>query len=281
MITMKEPLEKLARFSFDWAPTLCGPNCAAYHQAWSTIRLLMRNSDLPSGLHFFAKEMNTFAGPDKPRVLISGGADTGLFALAVEAFGAKAAEAEFVFADACATSVEQNRLYARHCGLKADFHLGDICDLQTAPADVILAHNFLYFFEPSRRHLVTQTWARSLKPQGRVLIYQGLQQPVSRRSLPQTPDPTLGPQIRQAALKFGMGDDLATMVEQTANRFWEKQTGYTAVTRSELEAYLESSGLRISAITVDEQTNNSPYWAGNRQNAPARTCVVAMHKSLT
>lgn len=279
MPPIKEPLEKLARFSFDWAPTLCSPKCAAYHQAWSTIRLLMRNSDLPSGLAFFADEMNAVAGPDKPRVLISGGADTGLFALAVEALGTKASDAEFVFADACATTVEQNRLYARHCGLKAEFHLGDICDLQTAPADVILAHNFLYFFEPARRHLVTQTWARSLKPDGRVLIYQGLQQPGNGRSLPQKTDPTLGPQIRQAALEFGMGDSLANMVEETACRFWETRGGHGSMTLTELQEYLLSSGLQIFKMTTYDGVNNSPYWAGKRENAPARTCIVAVHQS--
>ncbi|HWS75504.1 MAG TPA: hypothetical protein VN324_10230 [Quisquiliibacterium sp.] len=85
-----EPLDRLARFSWDWAPALCQPGhgCQDYHRSWSLVRLLELGGAMPAGVAFFQRELGALAKAGRRRVLVSGGADTGLMAVVVSAYRA-------------------------------------------------------------------------------------------------------------------------------------------------------------------------------------------------
>lgn len=168
-----EPLAQLARFSYDWAPTLCDPEhgCCDYHRGWSSVRLLEQDGALPAGEAFFTTQLRQIAGQGKLRVLLSGAADTGLAALVLRALRPVGCEPEIVMIDRCRTTVEQNRLFAQHQGFSIELHQGDaVTFVGSAPVDAIVAHSFLGFIPPDLRPTLIQSWSRMLRPGGRLLM---------------------------------------------------------------------------------------------------------------
>ncbi len=213
-----EPLDAMARFSWEHAPALCSEGCAAYHRTWSLIRLLNSGARLPVGEPFYEQGLAPLRSAAAPRVLISGGADTGLTALAISAMKEAAGRTEFIFADMCKTPVAQNKLMAERLGLNLQAIATDIVALDIAPVDAVLAHSFLTFIPKERRPAVIAAWARLLKPGGVVLFSNGV---VPRPGTPRKPkDPArrvaLAGKVRIAAQEWGMStaelDELEALV---------------------------------------------------------------------
>ncbi|MBC7604047.1 MAG: hypothetical protein H7255_15480, partial [Ramlibacter sp.] len=141
-----EPLDRLARFSWDWAPSLCNPahGCLDYHRSWSLVRLLELGGALPAGLEFFTRELAEIARGPSRRVLVSGGADTGLAAMTIAAFRAEGCDPDLVFVDRCATTARQNALLAAHLGLAMEVQVRDAAEVCCDPVDAVVAHSFLH-----------------------------------------------------------------------------------------------------------------------------------------
>lgn len=174
---MTEPLAPLARFAFDWASTLCDPahECMSYHRMWPLVRLLETDGALPAGEAFFRRQVAACARDGKVQALISGGADTGVMALAVEAALKDGIDIRVIAVDRCRTPLEQMRLYGAANGIEVATIQ---CSLDEIPAgleaDVILGHTILSFIPDKNRAGVLRAWKNALRVGGRICLSQRL-----------------------------------------------------------------------------------------------------------
>jgi SAM-dependent methyltransferase len=250
-----EPLLQLARFSFDWAPALCRADhgCVDYHRVWSMIRLLDMDGASPAGWSFLQRELRKLAHREPPRILISGGADTGLMAVVASALDGNRIQPEIVFIDRCETTVAQNRLFARHRNLDVQFHVGDVRSLDCGPVDAVVAHSFLVFFDDDGRRDVVKTWSRLLKPGGVLLMSNRLarEADASRQVSTTTTTDTRLSNLRQKALAAGWDSrDLETLIE-LARRFWSIENRKLA--DAELRTCLLEAGLDLETLAYDHE----------------------------
>lgn len=250
-----EPVERLARFSWDWAPTLCQPEhgCANYHRTWSMVRLLELGGALPAGLDFFRRELGLLADAGKRRVLVSGGADTGVMALVVEAFRAAGVRPRITFVDRCETSCWQNRLFARELGLDADVRCMDAAQVDGEPVDAVVSHSFLHFFEGAKRQEVLRAWAGVLAPGGVILMSTPLAP--NDAEWKRIPDPVAIEERRQAleasALRAGWPATRAGQLGSVAVAAWSvSPRRWPALTRESLLLGLAQAGFDLRSIDV-------------------------------
>lgn len=248
-----EPLDRLARFAWDWAPSLCDPahGCQDYHRAWSLVRLLELGGAMPAGLPFFQRELGALARAGRRRVLVSGGADTGLMAVVVSAFRAVDTVPEIVFADRCETTCMQNRLFARHLRLEAEIRRCDIVELDCAPVDAVVAHSFLPFFEGPMRQRVIEAWARVTRPGGAALISNAIGTDESRWTQDRDPAKIEARRLtlERQALASGWDASTATQAAEAAARFWRSsRVRPPALTGANLRDGLERAGFEVRAF---------------------------------
>lgn len=251
----EEPLAELAAFAFDWAHCLCDPQdgCRDYHRAWSIVRQIETGGALPAGRSFFGKALRDLAQGGRIRILLSGSADTGLAAMVVKELRPHGIEPQIVLADRCLTTLEQNRLFARHAALDLQTVQMDAADLRIAPVDAIIVHSFLGFFAPSARQAVVDMWARNLAPQGRVLIS-------NRLSTGQTtPRPAADPvdlarrkaEIAANAAAQGFPPSRAAAIAEAAERLWQIRIGNPQLGEAELLGLLTKAGLAVERMEKD------------------------------
>lgn len=166
-----EPLKELALFSYYWAPLLCkSPKCTAYHQHWSLIRLLDGAGRQPDHANFFIDGLNTYADKSNIKILISGCADTGILAIVNDAMIKMEFIPKITLIDQCATTIQQNRLYADYLNLDVELIVGDILTANLSDYDVILAHSFLNFFDDRSLEILFKQWHSFLNIDGVLLI---------------------------------------------------------------------------------------------------------------
>ena len=172
-----EPLQKLARFSYDWASTLCGPNspCSQYHKIWSTVRQFESKGALPAASQLFREELEHSFINGHQSVLISGAADTALLAIVNDASRSMHSKPSITLLDRCMTPVEQNKLYARYLDIKGQFICDDAKGHYPSTYDIIMAHNFLLFFNPDDIHALMKAWSLALNSSGRIVMCQSIQ----------------------------------------------------------------------------------------------------------
>jgi hypothetical protein len=255
LIRMQEPLAELASFAFDWAHCLCDPKsgCQIYHRGWSIVRHIEAKGALPAGAAFFGNALRGLARDGRVRVLLSGSADTGLAAMVLQGLRPHGIEPELVMVDRCLTTLEQNRLYARHAGFDLQTYQMDAAELQIAPVDAIIVHSFLGFFPPEARQGVVNMWARNLAPNGRVLISNRLSvsQPVARPA----PDPLALAQrkaeIFANAQAQGYPAPRAAAIAEAAEALWQVRIGNPQLGEAELIDLLTKAGLAIVQMEKD------------------------------
>ncbi len=167
-----EPLAQMARFSWEHARSLCRPEhgCVEYHQTWSMVRLLQLGSALPAGIDFFRRELGSLARAGKTRVLVSGGADTGVTAMVAHSYLALGVQPHITFVDRCETPCEQNRMLLRELGIAGEVRCMDATQIDGGPFDVIVWHSFLHFFDGAQRALLLGAWGRALAPGGALVM---------------------------------------------------------------------------------------------------------------
>lgn len=249
-----EPLADLARFSWREAPRLCRPEhgCAGYHRSWSLVRLLELGGELPAGYAFFARELAALAArAARPRVLVSGGADTGVTAAAVMALREAGAQPSVVFVDRCLTPCRQNELFARAAGFDLQVQAVDARDIDCPPVDAIVAHSFLHLLPAGVRAAVLQAWARASRPGTVVLVSTAVGQ--DEGDWVRTRDPRKIEQRRArlagSAAAAGFPRAEAEEVAATAARFWATSPGQPpALTLSNLRALFESAGFVLERL---------------------------------
>jgi hypothetical protein len=254
-LPVDEPLAELAGFAFDWAHCLCDPRagCFHYHRAWSIVRLIEAGGALPSGEAFFGKELRGLARDGRIRVLLSGAADTGLAAMVLKGLRPHGIEPEMVLVDRCLTTLEQNRLFARHAGFRLQTIQMDAAALEVAPADAIIVHSFLGFFSPESRQAVVDMWARNLAPHGRVLISNRLSAGDG------TPRPDADPaalarrkaMVAANATALGYSPVRAAKIAEAAVALWQVRHGNPQLGEAEMMGLLDRAGLAVMDMQKD------------------------------
>jgi SAM-dependent methyltransferase len=250
-----EPLDRLARFSWDWAPALCRPahGCLDYHRPWSLVRLLELGGALPASSEFFERELAPLAALPRPRVLVSGGADTGVTAMTVMALRNAGAEPSIVFVDRCATTCRQNELFAAEAGIDLQVVCSDVTLLDMEPVDAVVSHSFLHYFPMDGRHAVMRAWARSLRPGGRVVMraVAALDEAHWRREKDPGDIAVRRDRLAGSARAIGFGDAQVEELAATAARFWAARPGQPpALTEANLRVLLESNGFALQSLAL-------------------------------
>jgi ubiquinone/menaquinone biosynthesis C-methylase UbiE len=257
-----EPIHELAQLAWDAAPNMCRPDhgCSDYHRSWGLVRLLVGNGRPPAGETFYQRELEKIFRRGGRRILVSGGADSGLLTIALKACRTAGFEPDIVFADRCATACEVNARMAMHAQAKVHVVEGDICELDIAPVDAVLAHSFLPFFEGEKRQAVLDAWYRNCKVDGEILISNVLKASesdwVTQRSTQALHERSI--KFLQGARDAGYPLEVCQEMVQSAERFWQISPGQPpGLTEANLQAGLARAGFdqisfRYSAAGVNE-----------------------------
>ncbi|WP_132463789.1 class I SAM-dependent methyltransferase [Rhodovulum marinum] len=271
-----EPLDDLARFSFEHAGNLCEKEhgCLAYHRAWSVIRLLLRNGAVPAGTDFFAEGLARAAVDGRCRVLLSGAADSGLAAMVLGALARCGLSGELVLAERCATPIEQNRRLAAHLGRGIELHHGNILDLDCAAVDAVVAHSFLNFLPAELRPDLVATWARVLRPGGLLLLHQKLGDLVWH--LDAAALQANRQRLEAAALARGYRPETVQAIGTAGHAFWTRPRVTPSTRDSELREMLARSGLECLSVNgLDRLSVQSPSYVPGISPEIRQSLIVA------
>jgi hypothetical protein len=248
-----EPLEKLARFGWQWAGSLCRPEhgCVDYHRSWSLVRLLELGGALPAGAESLRQAVAPLAAAGRARVLVSGGADTGVTAMVAGAFRAHGVQPEIVFVDRCRTTCVQNELFAAHAGLQVQVLQCDVGDIDVPPVDAVVAHSFLQLLPAVTRQRAVEAWARVLAPGGIVWTSGPLRQ--HENDAPPARDAARVAarrvRIEQLARDHGFDASAASEIGACAERFWLKSSSQPpSLTEESVRASFARAGLEVRTI---------------------------------
>lgn len=271
-----EPLARLARFAFDWAPSLCNPEhgCEAYHRGWTLMRLLDQDGASPAGWPFLTRELRRLPRGVDTRILLSGSADTGLAAIVASALGPD--EATLVLTDRCETPLQQGLLFARHLRRAIETHRCDIRALDCAPVDTVIAHSFLINFAPEEQFRVVGRWAHLLKPGGVVLMSNRLA-PEDRPPRQRTEDARIEarvPVVRARALELGFAESELDGIEAVARAFWRLPSA-APITESQMRDNLRHAGLELESLTYDDAAPVGPMTRRHEVGGHRRAEIVA------
>lgn len=259
-----EPLRDLAQWAWGNAPHRCQPEhgCVDYHRTWSLVRLLIGGGRLPAGEPFFQRELQQRFQRGQRRILISGGADSGLLTIVLNACKIHHIEPDLVFADRCATACELNAQMAHHAQVHIKIIQGDITALDIPPVDVVVAHSFLPFFDGVARQQVLDTWFRLCRNEGQLLMSNVLKSDEQEWQTNTSPDaiPQLKLDLIQRAQAAGHAHDLVMQMAESAQRFWSSSPAQPpGLTADNLTAGLHSAGFQHVAIQyTDAGLNDGP-----------------------
>jgi ubiquinone/menaquinone biosynthesis C-methylase UbiE len=280
-----EPLEALALLAWNNAPQWCHPEhgCQDYHRSWGLVRLLLGHGRLPAGEDFFARELTKVVRSGGRRVLVSGGADAGLLTIALKACRAAGTEPELVFADRCATACEVNARMAVAAQANVQIIQGDLCELDIAPVDAVLAHSFLPFFEGDKRQALLEAWTRNCQVGGKVLISNVLKADEADWTTIKDGEAlkARAQKLRQALQEAGHLPEVVEEMVSTAERFWKSSPSRPpGLTEANLRIGLERAGFAdISIHYSDAGVNDGPIaMVRKRLNGKPRAEISAVKR---
>lgn len=280
-----EPLSNLARFAFDWADTLCDPDhgCRQYHKMWSVLRLVENNGALPAGGDFFQREMAAASIGGKVHILVSGGADAGLMALAIQGAKRERLEIRITAIDRCRTPLNQMLLYGAASGIQIDIVQDTIDRLSLdGTVDAILGHSILPFIPAQLRLNVFTAWNAALRPGGRIL----LSQPFGRDFMPIENMWTPEQLERHKGIieeKLDVSDSWATIgsrqaILDAAMEFWKASSMPRAkITEDELRLCAAQVGLTVlkcDPAPISPSYSPSPFAKKQRTSTSPRYEIV-------
>ncbi|MCO8143963.1 class I SAM-dependent methyltransferase [Rhodovulum tesquicola] len=277
-----EPLERIARFSWDWAPALCAPGdgCADYHRAWSMLRLVLAQGKPPAGWRFFHAEIARAAAQGARRVLISGGADTGVLSIVASGFRNAGVAPQITYVDRCATPVMQNRLLGAELGLDLTARTADMLDFRAEGMDLVIAHSFLVFFPRDQRGRVVANWAASLVPGGAVLMSSALAE--DGEGEPWRPEgaddiPARQARLTEQARAAGLAPVEVAELAEVAGRFWAsrptRRTG--PLGEAEMRGLFAAAGLTVERV---DHTGKSTDLANGTGTLRRRRAAIIARK---
>ncbi len=262
-------LPQLAPLQRELAEAQCAPGCRAYHAVWGFLRLY---GTLPSVARDDAglrRLLAVEAAMGRRSVLVSGAADPGLLSYVLAAF---ADTTEVCVTDLCPTPLASCHWYAAQLGRTISTASGDIRALDRGGFDLVLAHNFLNFFDANAREQVAARWRASMVPGGRVLVFANIRPgsaPVARRFDAAATEALVADALRDRAASAHAdlitAEDLAALVRD----FAERRVSNRLRSEEELCAPLEAAGLRVLAIEPLNETDRE--FGGGKGR---RVCLV-------
>ena len=286
----KEPLSNLARFAFDWADTLCDPDhgCREYHKMWSVVRLVENNGALPAGSDFFRREIAAVSIGGKVHVLVSGGADAGLMALAIQGAKSEGLDIRITAIDRCRTPLNQMLLYGAASGIQTNIVQDTIDRLSVdGTVDAILGHSILPFIPAQLRVNVFMAWKAALRPGGRILLSQPFGRdfmPIDRTWTPEQLERHKGiieEKLAVSGLWATIGSREAIL--DAAIEFWRAPAMPRAkVTEDELRICAAQVGLTVlkcDAAPISPSCSPSPF-AKKAQTSPSPRYEIVLEKPL-
>ena len=264
---MPEPLIPLSRFAFDWANTLCEAEhgCASYHRMWPFLRLIETGGALPAGEAFIRREVKACSRDGKIHALISGGADTGVMALAVEAALKDCLNIRITAIDRCHTPLEQMRLYGAANSIEVETHAITLDQIPDGlDANIILGHSILSQI-PTREHqAVWQAWAAALCPGGRIVMSQRLSPPGApprqrwTSELVETRHQALNEKLK--ALDASYLAAPKEIILEEAKRFWTLTNNAYHVVKEDIYSHAQANNLRVVQMKpISDVTTVSPF----------------------
>jgi SAM-dependent methyltransferase len=257
VMTEDDHTRTLALYSYHNAPKLChaAHGCTDYHRSWSLVRWLDLGGKPPAGSAFFKEWITRLADQGRRRVLISGGADTGLTALALDIYKELSALPDITFVDQCQTPVEQNKILATQRGITLKAEANNILGFNDKPFDIILAHSFLYFFPPETRVKLIKHWYELLAPGGVLLLSQVVhedeyaEQPMRESEAIRQRANQLGQRLSEQ----GLSDQDCQEATEVLTRFWMTPVSRPPYpTLRTIEQQATQAGFEIAQIIMHE-----------------------------
>jgi SAM-dependent methyltransferase len=213
--------------------------------------------------------------PPRARVLIAGGADYGMLALAGAACRAAGVEAEFAMVDWCETPLRLARWYAERESLVLTTARRDLLDIgETASFDAACTQALLGHFLPIQRPRLLSSFYRALRPGGFLVMAQRL-----RPDAGDAPASFSGRQVddfvsavlAKARSVPGSGD---ARLAASARAYASRQVSWPVRSAEEIQALFENAGFRIAHLSSAPMAQeggkaslNVPTIAGNASYA--------------
>jgi hypothetical protein len=253
-------IEQLSRFSWHAADHKCRPEdgCQVVHKIWSTLRWLLKQGRPPAGDSFLEERIEALAARGGSRILICGGADTGLLEIVAASDRKLGFRPRVTFVDRCATPCAQNGLLAAGLPFTVDIVQQDILGYLEQSFDLVLAHNFLFFFSPGDQSRVLRRWADLLVPGAELSFVQNLLHDGTPRQ--QEPVQPALRELSQAARSAGFTSDETSELCQLAAQMWSTEP-FPWIHRRWLTAALQAAGLeteRCDLLQSERDTGSGP-----------------------
>ena len=177
-----EDLPQMARALFDLALSNCGA-CRDYHATWGFLRAAGLRRGAVADFDSFSADFTGLRA--KPRILITGCADTGQLTLVANLLAGSSPSITLV--DRCATPLQLCADFARQNGIDLEIRQGSVEEMRDVGRyDAIFSHEFLGFVDEGKRLALLKVLRRALVPNGRVVIaqriFEGEQRPEAGQS---------------------------------------------------------------------------------------------------
>jgi SAM-dependent methyltransferase len=228
--------------------------CDWYHGFWMYLRAMGISKASGGQADFLVAALRDLARTGNyPRVLITGSVDYSMPSHALWAYQSEAAAQDLMVTDICETPLAVSRWYAERQGASLSTERADVLAYQPAQAfDVAMTNSFFGSFAPEYRPRLFESWARVIRPGGKLVF--------TNRLRPSGPDVTLfSPEdtavfcetVRReaASLPPPLGDDLDG-IAAAARTYCERFVSYPLRTSEEVERYLIDAGFGIDVLEV-------------------------------
>lgn len=255
-------MREAAPIALGLSKKLCTNQCQFYHGIWAFLRLFGVRQSVLQDHEFLLNTLAESVTSGARRVLISGSADFGILSYVIEAFRISDVPLDVTVVDLCQTPLEVNRWYADRLGIKICTRKSDIRDLDSGNFDLIVAHNFLNFFNATERREVVAHWVQILAPKGRIISVSRLrpEEPEqSRRFVNQGTDllVTKTHEAREKSRDWALID--ADELEALVRGYAEQRLSWNIRSERELVDPFENAGLHYRLIsTAPELVTNQP-----------------------
>ena len=205
--------------------------------------------------------------PPSAQVLIAGGADYGMLALASAACRAAGTRAEFCMIDWCETPLRLARWYAERESLTLRTTRRDLLDAgEEASCDAACTHALLGHFPPARRPQLLASLHRALRPGGFLVMAQRLR--------PGSGDAPASFSVRQVEDFVAAVAARDVRLSEAARAYASRQISWPVRSASEIQTLFEDAGFRVEHLSSAPMAGeagtaglNVPTVAGNASYA--------------
>lgn len=274
-------LPDVARRMREHADRDCVEACRWYHAIWTHMRLFSPKTKRHWDRDLLLDALEGEARNGARSVLVSGSADTKLPAYVIEGFARAGVTGTMHVTDQCPTPVEVSRWYANARGWEVTTSTGDFRRYAGTGHDVIMAHNFLNFFEPEERSSIARTWHDALVPGGAVVFVNAYRPegPQLRRKY----DPDEAEQLVRRTLEAHAASPHADLIAPDVlaaelREFAERRIRRSFQSLAEITDTLEAGGLVIESI-LDTPVPSAPE--NGRAETRGRVFLVARRPLAT